>query len=75
MVVDSYFTSAGTETCDANNKVKEVDDVATTGTHLVSAMGGTTRNMTRIDSGFDPNTVIKVRVLGRDRLNNYMDAL
>ena len=43
-VVGSYFTSAGTETCDANNKVQQVLTPSATGVTIVSTKGGTTYN-------------------------------
>ena len=46
----------------ASFTLKKMLDIPTTGLHLVSAVGGTTRNMKSVDSGFDPNTVTKVRV-------------
>jgi hypothetical protein len=50
-------------------------DIPTTGLHLVSAMGGTTRNMARTDSGFDPNTVVKVRVYRTGQTDTTAGAL
>lgn len=51
-VVGEYFTSDGTETCDANNKVKEVTDVAVTGALITNSLTGATRNWVYIGSGF-----------------------
>jgi hypothetical protein len=62
LIVGSAFTSAGTETCDANNKVKAFLDVAATGLHLMSAKDGTTRNLNRLDAGFGKNTVTSVKI-------------
>lgn len=45
-----------------NFSLKRVLDTPTTGLHLVSSLGGTTRNMKSVDSGFDPNTITKVRI-------------
>ena len=46
LAIGSYFTSAGTETCDTYNKVQAVTDVLSTGLHLISTKNGNTRNMT-----------------------------
>ena len=54
-VVGSYFTSAGTETCDANNKVQCVLVGATTGVTIVSSKGGATYNWFNKDSAFNWN--------------------
>ena len=51
--VDDYFTSAGTESCDANNKVKEVLTPADTGVTIVSAAFGETYNFKTVETGFD----------------------
>jgi len=37
-------------------------DIPSTGLHLVSAKNGTTRNMTSVESGFNPNTVVSVSI-------------
>ena len=58
--VADYFTSVGTETCNADNKVKAITDVPATGLRLVSASAGATRNVTHIHSAFAPNDVRKV---------------
>jgi hypothetical protein len=42
--VGEYFVSAGTETCDANNKVQQVLDPPSTGVRIVSAKAGATQN-------------------------------
>lgn len=54
-VVGSYFTSAGTETCDANNKVQQVLIGATTGVTIVSAQDGTQYNWFNKNSAFNWN--------------------
>jgi len=54
-VVGSYFTSAGTETCDANNKVQQVLIGATTGVTIVSSKGGATYNWFNKNSAFNWN--------------------
>jgi hypothetical protein len=59
LIVGSYFTSAGTETCDANNKVKEVTNVAATGLLLCNAAG--TQSVIQTGTG-NLNGVVKVVV-------------
>jgi hypothetical protein len=59
LIVGSYFTSAGTETCDANNKVKEVTNVAATGLLLCNAAGAQSVIQTGTGS---INAVVKVVV-------------
>jgi hypothetical protein len=51
LVVGSYFTSAGTETCDANNKVKQVTAGATAST-IVSAKAGEVYNFAYKNASF-----------------------
>ena len=41
---------------------KQYTDVPATGLHLMSASGGTTRNMDTVEAGFDPNTVVSVEL-------------
>ena len=41
--IGNYFNSLGTETCDANNKVKNVSDPPSTGARIVSTKGGAGR--------------------------------
>lgn len=55
LTVGEYFVSAGTESCDANNKVQQVTAPAATGVTIVSAAEGTTYNWTTQGSGFDYN--------------------
>lgn len=55
LTVGEYFVSAGTETCDASNKVKQVLTPSATGATIVSEAGGTTYNWTSQESGFDYN--------------------
>jgi hypothetical protein len=43
--IGEYFTSVGTETCDANNKVQEVTEIAATGVHGHSTVNATDRKM------------------------------
>jgi hypothetical protein len=44
--------------------VKPLTDVPITGLHLMSAKNGTTRNMAKVDTGFNPNAIIKVQIYG-----------
>ena len=37
--IGNYFVSVGTETCDANNKVKQVNDPPSTGCRIISTKG------------------------------------
>lgn len=55
LVVGSYFTSVGTETCDANNKVKQVLTPSTSGATIVSAKGGSTFNFAYKNASFTYN--------------------
>jgi hypothetical protein len=55
LVIGSFFTSAGTETCDANNKVKQVLTASATGARIVSTSGGATYNWASND-GINPNS-------------------
>jgi hypothetical protein len=60
--VGEFFTSAGTETCDANNKVKAFTDIVATGLHLLSTKNGSTRNMKSVESGFNANAITRVNI-------------
>jgi hypothetical protein len=60
--VDDYFTSAGTETCSGDNKVKPITDVPATGLRLVSASGGAVRNVTHRHATLTPNAIVKVNI-------------
>ena len=51
--VDDYFTADGTETIDANNKVKQVLTPSATGVTIVSAAFGETYNFKTVETGFD----------------------
>jgi hypothetical protein len=42
--------------------LQRVTDIAATGVHLFSTAGGTTQNMARVESGFNPNGVTKYRI-------------
>jgi len=53
--VDDYFTADGTETIDANNKVKQVLTPSATGVTIVSTKGGTTYNFAYKDTSFTYN--------------------
>lgn len=55
LVADDYFTSDGTETCDANNTVKQVTAPSTSGAVIVNAINGTTENFFDIETGFTRN--------------------
>jgi hypothetical protein len=61
LVVGNAFTSNGTETCDANNKVKNFTDIVNTGLFLYNSLNGSTRGMARTGSG-NPNTITKVNI-------------
>lgn len=74
LVIGDYFTSDGTESCDANNTVEPLTDVAATGLHLMSSMDGTTRDMSLVESGFDPNNVTSVKIY-RDANYLYDDTV
>lgn len=43
-----------------NVSVKEVTHIGADGVHIVSTMGGTTRNWEDIESGFDPNDISSI---------------
>ncbi len=62
MYIKSTGLGAGEIIWFDNLVLKEVTDVGTDGVHIVSALGGATRNWTSIDSGFDPNDVASVTV-------------
>ena len=44
--------------------IKPYTDILATGLHLMSTKNGTTRNMASVESGFNPNTVVSVRIYG-----------
>jgi hypothetical protein len=52
LAIGDYFTSAGSETCDANNKVQQVLTPSVAGTSIVSAKGGATQNFSYKNAGF-----------------------
>jgi len=43
---------------------KKLTDIPATGLHLMFTKNSTTRNMTKVDTGFNPNTIIKVQIYG-----------
>ncbi|MFA7202791.1 MAG: hypothetical protein WC188_03670, partial [Candidatus Caldatribacteriota bacterium] len=43
---------------------KAYTDVPATGLHLMSTKNGTTRNMASVETGFDPNTIVGVKIYG-----------
>lgn len=45
-----------------NASLKKLTDVPATGLHLVSAKSGSTRNMTSVETGFNPNAITTIRV-------------
>jgi hypothetical protein len=52
----------GTDLVYAYCGFKKTIDIPTTGLHLLSTKNGSTRNMESVESGFNPNTVVKVTV-------------
>ena len=44
--------------------LKRITDPPSTGVHIVSAYGGSTRAWTNIDSGFDPNNIVTITIIG-----------
>jgi hypothetical protein len=61
--VNAYFTSNGTETNDANNKVKQVLVPSVTGSTITNTAGGTTYNWLYKHASFDPNGAMTYKVL------------
>ena len=57
-----YMPGAGNSADFTGLSVKPLTDVPATGLHLMNAKDGTTRNMTSVDSGFDPNKIVKVEI-------------
>lgn len=55
LIVGSYFISTGTETCDANNKVKQVLTPSSSGATIVSTKGGATYNFGYKNASFAYN--------------------
>lgn len=66
--VNGYFRSAGSETCDANNKVKQVLTPSTAGSTIVSTKGGTTYNWAHKNASFTYNaasyTIVVKKIKG-----------
>ncbi len=60
IVKDLSGLGAGTETRVDDVYVAQVTDPPSTGVHIVSAYGGTTRDWANIESGFNPNTITTV---------------
>lgn len=58
-----YLGSASNYTVD-DVSIKHYTDIPATGLHLMSAKNGTTRNMASVESGFNPNTVVSVKIYG-----------
>ena len=44
--------------------LKKYTDVPATGLHLMSTKNGTTRNMASVETGFDPNAIVGVKIYG-----------
>ena len=64
-VTESYclqYSNASATAFSATNSLKYVTDVPATGLHLMSAQGGTVRNMAYTQTGFNPNTVTSVKI-------------
>jgi hypothetical protein len=47
-----------------NVSVKKLTDVPVTGLHLMSTKNGTTRNMANVETGFNPNAIVGVKIYG-----------
>lgn len=45
-------------------EMKPLTDVPATGLHLMSTKNGTTRNMASVETGFDPNAIVGVKIYG-----------
>jgi len=54
-VIGNYFTSVGTETLDANNKVLEISTPGATGVTISTTKGGSTMNWPQKDASFNYN--------------------
>jgi hypothetical protein len=44
--------------------LKFLTDIPATGLHLMSTKNGTTRNMASVETGFDPNAIVGVKIYG-----------
>jgi hypothetical protein len=55
-------TTGATDFAALSNSLKEFTDVPVTGLHLMSTRNGTTRNMKDVDSGFNPNGIVKILI-------------
>ena len=60
--ISRHSSSATNDVTFDNTSAKKCLDVPSTGLHLVSESGGTTRNMIEVETGFNPNDVTKVRI-------------
>jgi hypothetical protein len=70
---DEYFMSAGTETCDANNKVRKCLTPDTTGVTITNSPGGTTYNMGLRDSAFaDSQSGYTYRIISSTRYSKLI---
>ena len=58
-----YFYVQGESRFD-DVSAKALTDIPATGLHLMSAKNGTTRNMTSVETGFDPNLITGVKIYG-----------
>jgi hypothetical protein len=47
-----------------NFSIKLLTDIPATGLHLMSTKNGTTRNMASVESGFNPNKIVGVKIYG-----------
>jgi hypothetical protein len=55
-------TTVATDAVIALNGMKHIEDVPDRGLRLVSTLNGSTRNMAFVETGFNPNTVTKLRI-------------
>jgi hypothetical protein len=63
--VDEYFTAAGTETCDANNKVKRVTESPATAVEVYKTATGPLRGFNRTDAGYGFNSTNSIVQISR----------
>jgi len=61
--VQLYTSGENSNAIFDNISVKALTDIPATGLHLVSTQDGTTRNMASVETGFNPNAIVKVRFL------------
>lgn len=70
-----YLRVSSTTTIDVTNlEAWHLTDIPPTGLHLMSSMDGTTRNMSLVESGFDPNNVTSIKIY-RDANYLYDDTV